>query len=748
MIIRQMLLRLSVLTLFSAFSAYAATITESGIYSGNIKLKAGVHITGDVTTTSGWLRLKQNSSISGNASATQNINLEFNTSIGGNVVTTGGSVTLDQNAEIGGSADATGNINLGYESLVGGAVTTDGKVTLDQNAEIGSDVSATENISLGYNASVGGTVTTDGALMLEGKAEINGDATAMGDIGLGQEASVGGTVTTDGALMLEGKAEINGDATAMGDIGLGQEASVGGTVTTDGALTLDEKAKIDGDATAMGDIDLGQESSVEGNVVTTSNSGDTSASGTISLAYKASVGGSVTTDGALTLEQEAVINGDATAVGDINLAYKALVGGSVTTDGALKLEQEAIIDGDVTVAGDINLAYKALVAGNVTTTDANGQLTLEQGGVISGDVIISNINSSFTINMGYQAEIKGDVYYCGVLNGSYSKEPVCEKDPEPVLLLHLDEIEVGKKFDKFIDTSGNGLYGEIKNGATNQAANPSPARVANELNMGTCGYAGFVRSENNPQYVQIADDSELDIQDNLTISSWIYPTNIEGGLHSILSKDENYEYHINSSGKIYWWWRNSANKERSLTSNTSVSPGEWTHIVIRYSNGNARIYINGVLDNEGPWSDYEKLAINDDPLNIGQDQGVYDRAFNGYIDEVQIFKSALTDQQIEDLYNQRHSCGTETELECFSDDFNTSSLSSDWVTSSSGTNEFIPQIVGGRLRFTEAENQQATSSTYLRLFRPLITGLKFTLNSLLMAVMELMVLLWYCRTLR
>ncbi|MFB2828051.1 DUF6701 domain-containing protein [Aeromonas jandaei] len=54
-------------------------------------------------------------------------------------------------------------------------------------------------------------------------------------------------------------------------------------------------------------------------------------------------------------------------------------------------------------------------------------------------------------------------------------------------------------------------------------------------------------------------------------------------------------------------------------------------------------------------------------------------------------------------------------LTCFSDNFSSGTLSSDWVVkTSSGT--FTPSIVSGRLRLTQAVGDQATSTTYQRLF--------------------------------
>ncbi|MFQ2126230.1 DUF6701 domain-containing protein [Aeromonas jandaei] len=54
-------------------------------------------------------------------------------------------------------------------------------------------------------------------------------------------------------------------------------------------------------------------------------------------------------------------------------------------------------------------------------------------------------------------------------------------------------------------------------------------------------------------------------------------------------------------------------------------------------------------------------------------------------------------------------------LTCFSDNFSSGTLSSDWVVKTS-SGSFTPSIVSGRLRITQAVGNQATSTTYQRLF--------------------------------
>ncbi|MEL5858852.1 LamG domain-containing protein, partial [Aeromonas veronii] len=99
---------------------------------------------------------------------------------------------------------------------------------------------------------------------------------------------------------------------------------------------------------------------------------------------------------------------------------------------------------------------------------------------------------------------------------------------------------------------------------------------------------------------------------------------------------------------------------QTLTTNTKIPLNTWSHIVIRYDamaagNQRQKIYINGVADT-ARGNDANSLRANTQNLEIGRDY-IDSRSFNGRIDEVAIYGSALSDTQIAELYSQRHPCG-------------------------------------------------------------------------------------------
>lgn len=62
-----------------------------------------------------------------------------------------------------------------------------------------------------------------------------------------------------------------------------------------------------------------------------------------------------------------------------------------------------------------------------------------------------------------------------------------------------------------------------------------------------------------------------------------------------------------------------------------------------------------------------------------------------------------------------NACGITPALKCFNDNFNQSDLTQNWVTFKS-SGDFTPSIVNSRLRLTQAVQNQATASTFQRIF--------------------------------
>ena len=222
--------------------------------------------------------------------------------------------------------------------------------------------------------------------------------------------------------------------------------------------------------------------------------------------------------------------------------------------------------------------------------------------------------------------------------------------PQPVLQWTMDQASWNGTAGEVVDLSGNGLHGRGINGAN--TANLTPAIAGSP---GTCRYGSF---DGVDDYVEVADNALLDVTDELTVMMWLRPTAYPAGgnLKSFVSKDNNYEAHLNSAGQVFWWWGGGA---LQLTSAGTVPLNAWTHVAIVYSRSGAfqRIYLNGVQD-ANTNNQNAALPTNNMPFQVGADQGFAGRNFAGLIDEVYVFRSALSTARIAQYMNATRACAS------------------------------------------------------------------------------------------
>ena len=156
------------------------------------------------------------------------------------------------------------------------------------------------------------------------------------------------------------------------------------------------------------------------------------------------------------------------------------------------------------------------------------------------------------------------------------------------------------------------------------------------------------------------------VTDDVSYSAWVKPNTVAP--MGIITRGDNFggqmDRYINllaqASGKFIFDIRGNGSGSTitvSITGNTIYSTGAWYHIVcVRDKGNNLYLYVNGisdappVADNAGNiekpgFSGSRPLSIG--AQNVGSAIGNY---FTGAIDDVRIYKSALSQAQIQQLY--------------------------------------------------------------------------------------------------
>ena len=153
-------------------------------------------------------------------------------------------------------------------------------------------------------------------------------------------------------------------------------------------------------------------------------------------------------------------------------------------------------------------------------------------------------------------------------------------------------------------------------------------------------------------YVKGSASSSLDVTNtnNITLSAWVKPNDFNGSQRIIShtaegSDHQQYSLHV-SNGQIYFISGASLFEQNGFNlSSSNLELGVWNNISMTYDGSAVRLYLDGniVFEKLQPdyfpsdWMGYFYIGKRAD----GEEQ------FNGYIDEVSIWNSALTQQQIQ-----------------------------------------------------------------------------------------------------
>jgi hypothetical protein len=169
------------------------------------------------------------------------------------------------------------------------------------------------------------------------------------------------------------------------------------------------------------------------------------------------------------------------------------------------------------------------------------------------------------------------------------------------------------------------------------------------FNSGVYGQAAEFNGSSD--YVSIPSPTHFS---SYTISLWAYPKSSNNGEQDVISLYDNNEVsivldHPDASEK----WRIQQNYNTTwyhVNSDDKVSENTWYHISGRWNGNRMELYVNGVLQGSVSISGMDQQDLYSD-IGTRSDQ-VSEFAFNGKIDDVRIYKTALTPQQVEKLYHK------------------------------------------------------------------------------------------------
>jgi MSHA biogenesis protein MshQ len=193
------------------------------------------------------------------------------------------------------------------------------------------------------------------------------------------------------------------------------------------------------------------------------------------------------------------------------------------------------------------------------------------------------------------------------------------------------------------------------NGSPDKSPASDTGKIGRALNFGSADRTN----------VAVGKDASLRLSNynNWTISLWVKPdNNFTSRKYPLMYTYGDYRSSVGlakANGRIESWRNDSS----TIYSNTSLSTGDWHHVVVVRSSANTLFYLNGVADGSS-----SSVTINDDNKGsfIGGYPGYRDGDLRGVIDEVRVSNVRRSADWIKQSYqmvqNQNTHVSTGTEI--------------------------------------------------------------------------------------
>ena len=162
-----------------------------------------------------------------------------------------------------------------------------------------------------------------------------------------------------------------------------------------------------------------------------------------------------------------------------------------------------------------------------------------------------------------------------------------------------------------------------------------------------------------PTYSQIPEVSYLDVNDTSSVSkfsvaAWFKTSNDFKSDAFIVSKpgssnNLNYGIWMTSAEKIQGGFETSSGSPMFATSPQSYSDGKWHYATVTFDGSFIILYVDGVQVGAKKTSGSPDRG--DEPVRVGADSGELDDYFIGNVDEVRVWRVALTPIQVSDAYH-------------------------------------------------------------------------------------------------
>jgi len=184
------------------------------------------------------------------------------------------------------------------------------------------------------------------------------------------------------------------------------------------------------------------------------------------------------------------------------------------------------------------------------------------------------------------------------------------------------------------DSSNYGNHGTLMNG---------PQWVAGTIN-------GALQFDGTDDYVDCGNGASLNVTDEITIAVWVKTNDAGNGEHNpyVAKGDQSYAMKHHPSNSIEYFIYDGGWFVARYAVDNSFN-GVWHHLTGTYDGTDLKLYIDGTLETTTPH--IGSIASSTYNVNLARNTQVTSRFYNGALDDVRIYNRALSDAQVQDLFN-------------------------------------------------------------------------------------------------
>jgi len=216
------------------------------------------------------------------------------------------------------------------------------------------------------------------------------------------------------------------------------------------------------------------------------------------------------------------------------------------------------------------------------------------------------------------------------------------------------------------DVSGNGHDGTLQTGWVGPYGAPAvDGATLPVLTTDRYGVANSAYAFNNGAYVEVPYDASLR-PSSFTICAWIKPTMASNGNYIFsLDRWNGYKFQLQGSNLPFLTVMTSTGDHDQDDGGSSVTLGVWTQVVVSFTNGTEKFYIDGDLKSTAVVTGDPTTLVSPPPVAIGNElpKSAYNftdssspnayyggNYFIGSIDDVHLYNKVLSDAEVKSLY--------------------------------------------------------------------------------------------------